>query len=73
VKAFLSTEWDAGYGLAPRAPNHGWLHAADVPAEVTGSAHCHNFAATRRVLWDRLGAWAGAAAEHLSGGAALAA
>jgi pimeloyl-ACP methyl ester carboxylesterase len=140
AKAFLSTEWDAGYGLAPRAPNHGWLHADDVPAEVvaaddekacawprqsyvgallaghsatyarrltcpvlvafgdrdvperphddvafyrashdvtlvvlTGSAHCHNFAATRNVLWDRLGTWAAAAADHMSGGAALAA
>ena len=29
-----STGWDAGYGLAPRALHHGWLHAADVPAEV---------------------------------------
>ncbi len=125
AKAFLATGWDAGYGLAPRAPHHGWLHAADVPAEViaaddekacawprqsyvgallaghsaayagrltcpvlvafgdrdvperphddvtfyrasqdvtllvlAGSAHSHNFAATRAVLWDRLAAWA---------------
>jgi pimeloyl-ACP methyl ester carboxylesterase len=137
AKAFLSTEWDAGYGLAPRGLHHGWLHAADVPAEViaaddekasawprqsyvgallaghsaayagrltcpvlvafgdrdvperphddvafyrashdvtllvlTGSAHCHNFAATRAALWDRLGIWAAGAADHLSGGAA---
>jgi pimeloyl-ACP methyl ester carboxylesterase len=137
AKAFLSTEWDAGYGLAPRGLHHGWLHAADVPAEVIaaddeqacawprqsyvgallaghsatyaarltcpvlvafgdrdvperphediafyrasqdvtllvlgGSAHCHNFAATRSVLWDRLGTWAAAAADHLRGGAA---
>jgi hypothetical protein len=137
AKAFLSTEWDAGYGLAPRGLHHGWLHAADVPAEViaaddenacawprqsyvgallsghsatyagrltcpvvvafgdrdvperphddvafyrasqdvtllvlSGSAHCHNFAATRTALWDRLGAWAAAAAGHLSGDAA---
>ena len=137
AKAFLSTEWEAGYGLAPRGLHHGWLHAADVPAEVIaaddeqacawprqsyvgallaghsatyaarltcpvlvafgdrdvperphediafyrasqdvtlvvlgGSAHCHNFAATRSVLWDRLGTWAAAAADHLRGGAA---
>jgi pimeloyl-ACP methyl ester carboxylesterase len=137
AKAFLATGWDAGYGVAPRAPHHGWLHAADVPAEViaaddekasawprqsyvgallaghsaayagrltcpvlvafgdrdvperphddvafyrasqdvtllvlSGSAHCHNFAAARIVLWDRLGTWAAAAADHLSGGAA---
>jgi hypothetical protein len=37
---------------------------------LTGSAHCHNFAATRAALWDRLGTWAAAAADHLSGGAA---
>jgi pimeloyl-ACP methyl ester carboxylesterase len=137
AKAFLSTEWDAGYGLAPRGLHHGWLHAPDVPADViaaddekasawprqsyvgallaghsatyagrltcpvliafgdrdvperphddvafyrasqdvtllvlNGSAHCHNFAATRIVLWDRLGTWAAAAAGHVSGGAA---
>ena len=131
AKAFLSTEWDAGYGLAPRALHHGWLHAADVPAEViaaddekacawprqsyvgallaghsatyagrltcpvlvafgdrdvperphedvafyhashdvtllvlSASAHCHNFAGTRTVLWDRLGSWAAAAADQ---------
>ena len=125
-----STGWDAGYGFAPRALHHGWLHAADVPAEViaaddekacawprqsyvgallaghsatyagrltcpvlvafgdrdvperphddvafyrasqdvtllvlAGSAHCHNFAATRSVLWDRLGTWAAAVAD----------
>jgi pimeloyl-ACP methyl ester carboxylesterase len=130
AKAFLSTGWDAGYGLAPRALHHGWLHATDVPAEViaaddekasawprqsyvgallaghsatyaerltcpvfigfgdrdvperphddvafyrssqdvtllvlSGSAHCHNFASTRAVLWDRLGAWAAAVAD----------
>jgi hypothetical protein len=27
---------------------------------LTGSAHCQNFAATRTVLWDRLGIWAAA-------------
>jgi pimeloyl-ACP methyl ester carboxylesterase len=139
AKAFLSTGWDAGYGLAPRGLHHGWLHAPDVPAEViaaddeqacawprqsyvgallaghsasyagrltcpvlvafgdrdvperphddvafygasrdvtllvlAGSAHCHNFAATRAVLWDRLGIWAAGAAAHMSGGAAAA-
>jgi pimeloyl-ACP methyl ester carboxylesterase len=137
AKAFLAAGWDAGYGAAPRAPHHGWLHAADVPAEViaaddekasawprqsyvgallaghsatyarrltcpvliafgdrdvperphddvafyrasqdvtlvvlAGSAHCHNFAATRSVLWDRVGIWAASAADCMSGRAA---
>jgi len=26
---------------------------------LPGSAHCHNFAGTREVLWDRLANWAG--------------
>jgi pimeloyl-ACP methyl ester carboxylesterase len=25
--------------------------------ELPGSAHCHNFAGTRHLLWDRIGAW----------------
>jgi len=25
--------------------------------QLTGSAHCHNFATTRRLLWDRLAHW----------------
>jgi hypothetical protein len=37
---------------------------------LTGSAHCHNFAATRNLLWDHLGTWATGAADHLSGRAA---
>jgi alpha-beta hydrolase superfamily lysophospholipase len=123
AKAFFA-DWDAGYAIAPREPNHGWLYTASTPAEVvaaddatvaawprqayveallagysatfaprvtcplflafgdhdiperphdeeafyTGSldvtlvivedaAHCHNFAATRTRLWDRLAAW----------------
>jgi Alpha/beta hydrolase family len=34
AKAFFGDTWDAGYSLAPRAPNHSWLYAADVPAAV---------------------------------------
>ena len=126
AKAFFGGQWDDGYALAPREPNHGWLHDPDVPADVVaeddlrasawprqsyvgallaghsasyaatvscpvfvgfgehdvpehphddvgyysasddvtlvvlpGSAHCHNFAGTREVLWDRLANWAG--------------
>ena len=125
AKGFFPDEWDDGYALAPRTPNHAWLHDPDVPAEVIaeddrrasawprqsyvgalmaghsasyaarvtvpvfvgfgehdvpehphddvafygastdvtltvlpGSAHCHNFAGTRAVLWDRLADWA---------------
>ena len=124
AKAFFA-DWGAGYATAPRAPNHSWLYAADVPADVVaaddltvtpwprqsyvdgltagftvpfaaqvscpvligfgdqdiparprddagfytgcdeitvvtlpGSAHCHNFASNRALLWDRIAAWA---------------
>jgi hypothetical protein len=30
------------------------------------SAHCHNFASSRRLLWDRLGSWAESAGSYLS-------
>lgn len=126
AKAFFGGHWDDGYALAPREPNHAWLHDPDVPAEVIAeddrqasawprqsyvgallsghsasyaadvsspvfvafgehdvperphddigfypssgdvtlmvlpaSAHCHNFAGTRALLWDRLAGWAG--------------
>jgi hypothetical protein len=126
AKAYFGGEWDEGYALSPRAPNHAWFHDPDVPAEVIaeddrhasawprqsyvgalmpglsaayagrvkvpvligfgehdvpelphddvafygasndvtlvvlpGSAHCHNLAGTRAVLWDRLADWAG--------------
>ncbi len=126
AKAFFGGHWDDGYALAPREPNHAWLHDPDVPADVIAaddylasawprqsyvgallsghsasyaadvsspvfvafgehdvpehphddigyyrasgdvtlmvlpaSAHCHNFAGTRALLWDRLADWAG--------------
>jgi pimeloyl-ACP methyl ester carboxylesterase len=31
--------------------------------EMAGSAHCHNFAGSRAVLWDRLAGWARTAAD----------
>lgn len=125
AKGFFQDHWDDGYALAPREPNHAWLHDPDVPAEIIaeddrrasawprqsyvgalmaghsasyaaeitvpvlvgfgehdvpehphddvafygsspdvtltvlpGSAHCHNFAGTRAMLWDRLADWA---------------
>jgi pimeloyl-ACP methyl ester carboxylesterase len=125
AKGFFPDTWDDGYALAPREPNHAWLHDPDVPSEIIaeddrrasawprqsyvgalmaghsasyaarvtvpvligfgehdvpehphddvafygasrdvtlmvlpGSAHCHNFAGTRAVLWDRLADWA---------------
>jgi len=137
AKAFLSTDWDEGYSVAPRAVNHGWLYESDVPADViaaddrtaaawprqsyvgallaghsagyaarltcpvlvgfgdrdvpecphddiafysaspdvtllilAGSAHCHNFAGTRTVLWDRLGHWAAGVQESMTRGTA---
>jgi hypothetical protein len=125
ARAFFGDTWDDGYGIAAREPNHPWLYAPDVPAEVIAaddrtvaawprqsyvegllpghtppyaakvtapvllafgdrdiparprddagfytaaaditvltlpdSAHCHNFASSRHLLWDRLGMWA---------------
>lgn len=125
AKGFFGGRWDDGYALAPREPNHAWLHDPDVPAEIIAeddrrasawprqsyvgallaghsaayaaqltvpvlvgfgehdvperphddvafyrsspdvtltvlpdSAHCHNFAGTRALLWDRLADWA---------------
>lgn len=34
AKAFFGGRWDDGYALAPREPNHAWLHDPDVPADV---------------------------------------
>jgi len=34
AKAFFGGDWDSGYALAPREPNHAWLHDPDVPADV---------------------------------------
>ena len=34
ARAFFGESWDDVYGLAPRAPHHGWLHRPDVPAAV---------------------------------------
>lgn len=34
AKGFFPDEWDDGYALAPRAPNHAWLHDPDVPSEI---------------------------------------
>jgi hypothetical protein len=31
---------------------------------VAGSAHCHNFSANRRQLWDRIASWAGPAVRR---------
>jgi pimeloyl-ACP methyl ester carboxylesterase len=34
ARGFFGDTWDDVYGLAPRAPNHAWLHDPDVPADV---------------------------------------
>jgi pimeloyl-ACP methyl ester carboxylesterase len=123
AKAFFA-DWDMGYAIAPREPNHSWLYTSTTPRDVMAAddltvtrwprqayvegllagysasfapkvncplflafgehdiperphdevafyrgsrdvtlfvledaAHCHNFAATRTVLWDRLAEW----------------
>jgi pimeloyl-ACP methyl ester carboxylesterase len=33
AKVFFA-DWDAGYAIAPRAPNHGWLYTQTTPPEV---------------------------------------
>jgi pimeloyl-ACP methyl ester carboxylesterase len=34
ARGFFDDSWDDVYAIAPREPNHGWLHGPDVPAEV---------------------------------------
>lgn len=34
ARAFFDDSWDEIYAFAPREPNHAWLHAPDVPADV---------------------------------------
>jgi pimeloyl-ACP methyl ester carboxylesterase len=34
ARAFFPDTWDDVYGLAPREPNHAWLHRPDVPGDV---------------------------------------
>jgi alpha-beta hydrolase superfamily lysophospholipase len=46
--------------LSPRAEGACYASADDVTFFLlAGSAHCHNFAGTRTVLWDRLLRWMG--------------
>lgn len=37
ARAFFGDSWDDVYGFVPREPHHGWLHRADVPAEVVAA------------------------------------
>jgi pimeloyl-ACP methyl ester carboxylesterase len=41
ARAFFADTWDDVYGLAPRGPNHGWLHRPDVPDEVIAADDAH--------------------------------
>lgn len=36
AKAFFA-DWDAGYAMAPREPNHSWLYTASTPADVVAA------------------------------------
>jgi pimeloyl-ACP methyl ester carboxylesterase len=36
AKAFFA-DWDAGYAIAPREPNHSWLYTASTPADVVAA------------------------------------
>jgi len=36
AKAFFA-DWDAGYAIAPRAPNHAWLYTETTPREVVAA------------------------------------
>jgi hypothetical protein len=45
-------------------------HTRDVTLHIVpDSAHCHNFAPSRRRLWERLALWTAAVAAETSGGA----
>lgn len=37
AKSFFPDTWDDVYALAPREPNHAWLHRPDVPAAVVAA------------------------------------
>jgi pimeloyl-ACP methyl ester carboxylesterase len=41
AQAFFGGSWDDVYALAPREPNHGWLHRPDVPDEVIAADDAH--------------------------------
>jgi len=41
ARAFFADTWDDVYGLAPREPNHAWLHRPDVPDEVIAADDAH--------------------------------
>jgi hypothetical protein len=41
ARAFFGASWDDVYGLAPREPNHAWLHDQDVPAAVISADDAH--------------------------------
>jgi pimeloyl-ACP methyl ester carboxylesterase len=36
AKAFFA-DWDAGYAIAPREPNHAWLYTASTPPDVVAA------------------------------------
>jgi hypothetical protein len=56
-----------GLGERDSTPSHhdearAYASSSDITLFVLpGSAHCHNSAGTRHVLWDRLARWIGAA------------
>jgi pimeloyl-ACP methyl ester carboxylesterase len=51
----------------PRDDAGFYTSATDITVlTLPDSAHCHNFASSRRLLWDRLGSWAESAGSYLS-------
>lgn len=52
----------------PRDDAGFYTAAADITLlTLRDSAHCHNFASSRQLLWDRLGAWAEGVGSYLTG------
>jgi pimeloyl-ACP methyl ester carboxylesterase len=50
----------------PRDDAAFYTAAADITVvTLPDSAHCHNFASTRHLMWDRLGGWAEGVASYL--------
>jgi pimeloyl-ACP methyl ester carboxylesterase len=52
----------------PRDDAAFYTSAADITVlTLPNSAHCHNFASSRRLLWDRLGTWAEGVGSYMRG------
>src|SRR5205823_4702672 len=58
---------DADIPASPRDDAGFYTASADITVlTLPNSAHCHNLASTRTMLWDRIGVWAAAVGDALT-------